>query len=276
MIGLLCHDSLELVGHSMFQNYRMALKNFFPNEAFKDINTINDIEGISHLYIVDEHFHPNRDVWSTKQFINSVNEQNVKVIIFNFDKIYNSPFPWNIDNQNAVNSFKNVTQFVADIDDANLLNKTILNKFYLSKSMVFNVEKKPKKDVVLFLGRFNQNEYSKRADMLRKLNGKIPLEIISTDRKLTYQQYLQTLSEYKYALCPLGVGKFICLRFFEAIRLGTIPVQQMLSDMYYWYDELKDSGLFFTEPHDLQIEDKQIKEIFLEEYLDYIKLSNYM
>ena len=106
MFGLLCTDNLNIVGHSMFINYRLALYNLFNKENFKEVRLSSDLDGLTHLFIVDEHFRYNLDIWGNDQFIKILNDKNIKVIIFNSEKIYIEAFPWNIKTQEMVMSIK--------------------------------------------------------------------------------------------------------------------------------------------------------------------------
>ena len=139
-IGIICNDSIESVGHSLFLNFRMALKNTLKKELI-DVKSISDLSDKKFLIIVDEHYDPNVKVWKHQNFINEINARNIKVIVFNFEKIYNASFPWNVDHQKFLEQIKNLEQYVSDVDDAKIMAKTIVNKQYLSKDTELGVDK---------------------------------------------------------------------------------------------------------------------------------------
>lgn len=281
MFGLLCTDSLNIVGHSMFINYRLALYNLFNKENFKEVRSSSDLEEITHLFIVDEHFRYNLEIWGDEQFIKILNDKNIKVIIFNSEKIYIDAFPWNIKIQNMVGVIKNHVQFVCDIDEAKMFGTRVINKFFLSKSLIFNIPKEEKEEKILFIGQMEGPQYEKRRELLESIkNIGLEIDIYNSQRKLQYIDILKLYNKYKYVLCPIGTGKWFSYRHYEVTRLGSIPIQQVTSDMIEWFYELQDTSIFFQ---DVKVIKNKInnfnvidKEITLEDYFKIIKLEEYL
>jgi len=237
MIGIISRDNIDEVKHSLFKNFRLALNNFLLEEL-KDINSITDLDGIEVLFIVDEHYIPHKDIWNNNEFINHVNSRNIRVIIFNFEKIFNSQFHWNIDIQRNVEKINNRFQLVSDVKDAELLGSTIINKQLLSKSTILTEPNNIKKDEILFIGQINEF-YPTRGQLLNELqNTNNRVRVIKTDRRYSYSEFLDLLNNAKFILNPLGTGEFINLRFYEALRLGCYVIQQYTDDMLKWYPEL--------------------------------------
>ena len=283
MYGLICNDEITLVSHCLFLNFRSALYNTFGQTSFKDINNVEDIEGITHLFIVDEHFGPNVNVWKKQELVDRVNQLDVKVIIFNFEKIFNSAFPWNIDHQRFVEQFKHLTQFLTDMDDVRRLNTPFLNKQLLSKDT--HVKKRnfnKKTDKVLFIGQMEGNCYSRRREILSAVSQYLPLDIINTNRKYTYDEFLDILSQYKYVLNPLGAGNFLNLRYYEIIKLGSIPIQQVTPDMINNYTELQNNfSVNFCTPSELKDFNytnftQNQEELYLENYFKQVDLPSFL
>ena len=273
-IGIICNDIIESVGHSLFLNFRMALKNTLKKELI-DVKSISDLSDKKFLIIVDEHYDPNVKVWKHQNFINEINARNIKVIVFNFEKIYNASFPWNVDHQKFLEQIKNLEQYVSDVDDAKIMAKTIVNKQYLSKDTELGVNKVEKTDKVVFIGQVN-NYYPTRRKVIEDATKKLNIDVIVTERKLTYKEFLTKLNSYKYVFNPLGTGKFINLRFYEALKLGCIPIQEMTESMLEWYPELADCISFSSIDQislnllsNFQLEPK---EYYLEDYFNDIKL----
>ena len=277
MIGLLCNDTLEQVGHLLFNNFRLALYNYFGAENFKEVKNINDLDGIEKLIIVDEHFLYNKQVWFNDNFINTTNNKNIKVLVFNFERIYNSSFPWNVDLQNKLTAFNNIHQIVSDIDDATVLNKVFVNKQRLSKSTNFGIEiKEDKIDKILFIGQLEGNQYTARRNIINALqqNG-MEIDILKSDRKLGYTEYLDKINQYKYILNPLGTGKFINLRFYEALYFNTIPIQQVTSEILKWNPDISDHCITFSEDLIIPNLDKPqpSKSLYLEDFFKDINIE---
>ena len=183
MIGILATDDLHIVGHSLFKNFRLGLQNYF-DQNFIEIRSVHDLDNIDTLFIVDEHFAPNVDIWKNDTFINKVNSKKIKTVVFNFEKIFSSKFPWNEDHQRVLTQIQNLTQIVSDVNDANKLGKNIINKQLLSRSTELEFDITEKKNRVLFIGQsdkiYNPSyAYSRRYQLLNKLsdNKSLPIDI---------------------------------------------------------------------------------------------------
>jgi len=277
-IGLLCLDDQEEVGHINFDNFRKALKNYFKDSSFIDIISKEQLPEIDLLIIVDEHFIPHVNVWKNDDFINTLNELNLKVLLFNIEKIFSSQFPWNADHQRKVETINNLTQLFGDLEDRKIKG-AILNKHgLLSKSQKLKVENTEKKNSIVFLGQAEGPQYHRRQQILNYISSrstKIPLEIKVTNRKLTYQEYLEILSSYKYVLNPLGCGDFINLRFYEALELGCIPIQQVTPEMLEAYSKELKYSINFIHPEDINLK-KEYKymDYYLEDYFEELNLES--
>ncbi|CAB5226440.1 hypothetical protein UFOVP760_215 [uncultured Caudovirales phage] len=280
MYGLLCIDDLHIVGHSLFNNFRLALYNYFGKDIFKDVKSTDDLTGITHLFIVDEHHIPCVEIWKHDCFINTLNEQKIKAMVFNFEKIFSSSFPWNVDHQRKLETINNLTQFVSDIDDARTLNKNIINKQFLSRDTDLGVVPlENKNDRILFLGQVN-SYYPTRQQVLQDAQASgLPVDIIVTDRKLTYTEFLEKLNAYTFILNPLGTGAFLNIRFYEALKLGCTLIQQITPDMSNWYPELN-RALVFTEFNQINKNSltlpKNTSDYYLEDYFSEIDLNQYL
>lgn len=278
MIGIICQDNIDIVGHSLFLNFRSALKNYL-NTDFKNVKSVEDLEGISLLFIVDEHYSPHVSVWKDDYFISTLNRKNIRTVVFNFERIHSKSFPWNIDHQNKLQQIKNLEQLVSDVEDAKIYGKKIINKQYLSKNTKLIQPKKDKINKVLFIGQVN-NYYPTRKQVISEFNNlNIPFDIVVTGRRLSYVEFLNKLNDYKFILNPLGTGMFINLRFYEALELGCIPIQQVTQDMSSWY--LKDiaKGISFINLNQISmglLENSNVSEekMYLEDYFEEINFKN--
>jgi len=237
MTGILCQDDINVVGHSLFKNYKLALSNYFQS-VLQPINSIEDLNNLDLLIIVDEHYIPHKQVWQNDAFINAINKLNIKVLIFNFEKIFNSQFPWNISIQHYVEKINRRLQIVSDVKDAKILNTSIINKQFLSRDTILEEPIDNKIDEILFVGQINEY-YPTRREILngiQQINSKV--RVIQSDRRYNYKEFLNLINQSKYILNPLGTGEFINLRFYEALNLGCTVIQQYTDEMEKWYPEL--------------------------------------
>ena len=268
---------------SLFNNYKIALESYFKIKNFTEIKSINDLDGIDYIFIIDEHM--TRSIWMGKEFIDYTNEKKIKVVVFNFEKIFNSKFKINIDFQKQLEKFENLHQFVSDVDDAEILGKKIITKQFLSKNTnIKSLCKTKKKDSILFLGKSKKrllnfktrnNEYEERDKILKEFRKKFSNFDVLKNRAYPYYKYLDKLASYKYILNPLGTGNFINIRFYEALELGSIPIQQVNEKMLSKYDEL-DFSLKFFKAKDFRIVKFEFRKFnyYLEDYFKDINLGN--
>ena len=137
------------------------------------------------------------------------------------------------------------------------------------------------KDRIIFLGQISSHVYENRRSILKNLIERgAPIDVFDSDRKLTYSQYLTNLASYKYVLNPLGTGEFINLRFYEAIQLGCIPIQQVTDNMLRSYKELTyNMPNNFKNGDDIMISPSNINQkdrYYLEYYFEEINLNSYL
>ena len=63
-------------------------------------------------------------------------------------------------------------------------------------------------------------------------------DLLLKELKTAEQNAVKNLARYKFNLNPRGTGDFINIRFYEALRLGCIPIQQVTENMLNTYSEL--------------------------------------
>jgi hypothetical protein len=213
---------------------------------FKNVKSVEDLQDIRLLFIVDEHYHNHVEVWKDDFFIATLNQKNIRTIVFNFERIHSASFPWNIEHQNKLLQIKNLEQFISDVDDAKIYKKKVITKQYLSKDTKLIPPKQEKQNSIIFIGQVNDYYPTRRQVISDFKNLNIPFDIVVTGRKLSYIDFLEKLNNYKYVLNPLGTGLFINLRFYEALKLGCIPIQEIAKDMPSWYTRDLTKGISFT------------------------------
>lgn len=280
--GIICFD--KKYDTSLYNNYRLALENYFLIKNFHNIKSIKDLDKINYIFIIDEHM--TREIWMKKEFIDSVNKKKIKVVVFNFEKIFNALFKSNLVFQKELEKFENLYQFPGDVDDAEILNKKFISKQLLSKNSQLKVSsEKKKKQGILFIGsnkerlinlKIRNPYYENRNKTLKEFKKIYPnLEMIITNKSFPYESYLKKLDSYQYILNPIGTGNFINIRFYEALELGCIPIQQITEKMIPRYNEL-DFCLPFFKPIDLKLKNFKFKifNYYLEDYFKDIDLIN--
>jgi hypothetical protein len=279
MYGIL--TDIDFSKHWIFKNYYYGLKNLLGEENIKFVKSQKDLENVHTLFIGDEHFGPNKEIWMNDSFIDNCNIKNIEVIIFNNEKIYNSIYSWNETIQKNVEKFKNRNQYVYDVDDANIIN-TKVNKTFMSREFlnVFDL-KKEKKEKILFIGSLNHPSYSDRKKLINDISSVLDVEVIQSDPSLSMNDYMNKISGYKYILCPLGIGNFVAMRYYETLFVNSIPLQQSNELINYQFSkEISDNrGVFFSTVDEL-VEKINVHEysvpnkIYYEDFLGEILRKN--
>lgn len=283
MNSILWTEETEKYKSSLYSNFRLAISSYL-DEELDNVASIDQISSYSNLIVIDEHFDSHRRLITNSKFIKSLNKNDIKVIIFNTEKIFNSFWEHNLKTQKKITKIKNLIQILSDANDISLLGSPFPNKQYLSKSLTFSIGKEIKKNEVLFYGQTKGSAYENRRKVLKEFtrNVNIPLEIIESSRSLTYRDYLDLISKYKFVLNPLGAGSFVNIRYFETLLVGSIPIQQFTKNMLGMYKELNlGHSVNFSKIEDL----KKFKfsnsnamkfDYYLEDYFYENKLNNFL
>jgi len=276
------HDKTTI----FYTNVVNGLKNTFPDDEIIHIESFNDLvnSNIEVLFIINDHH--NSSIYAEQAFINYLNQKNIKVILFNYEKIFNSFFSWNLDIQKKIETIKNKFQLVADINDVKLLD-TVPCKQFLSKSTDLGVAPIPweqKQDKILFLGCIYNEQYQERLNKVNQLaqnrNLKYPFDSIITNNNLSYKDFINKLNSYKYIFNPFGTGTFVNIRHYEARRLECIVIQEVNDELKEYYPELQQTCLTFKHieeiPGLLNTPFVNKPEISLENYFEKINLKSYL
>ena len=224
---------------SLYSNFKKALSSYIGEELV-NVDSTEQLNNCNNLFVIDEHFNPHRNLITDSKFINILNKNNVKVIIFNTEKIYNSYWDYNLETQKKISKINNLVQILSDVDDISILSSPFPNKQYLSETVKYSLLNDVKKNEAVFYGQLKGSAYESRRKVLKDFSKNIdyPLEVIESNRSLAYFDYLELISKYKYVLNPLGAGSFVNIRYFETLLVGSIPIQELSKKMLGIYKEL--------------------------------------
>lgn len=272
-------SDLKYSKHMQFKNYYYALQSLYG--AVRIINKVDDLKGIQILFIGDDHYTVHRDVFTKDKFASYCNLHKIKVVVFTPEKILNTIFPWNESNNEFLNNFNHLYHYTYDTDDCKLLG-TKLHRLCMSKTYkdVFPVDIESRLNRIVFIGSLDcpydkkNTSYQKRKELVESIQNTLPLDIFPASNR-TWQEYMNIMSHYRFVLSPLGNGSALVTRFYEALLLKTIPIQQVAGDILSYYDiESKFEDCLYFENSD-QIQglvkscelQSSTSEIWLEDYL---------
>ena len=236
-IGLLWTDKTENEDFSFFNNYRSAFKNYFKT-PINEVDSVDKISQYNKLIIVDEHDRAHKKLICDPRFVETINRQNINVVIFNTEKIFNSYWIHNLETQKNIEKINNCLQILSDVKDIKRSGTPFKNKQYLSKELNFKKENIKKNNKILFFGQLDGKAYKNRRKIIDKISNSIDisLDVFKSTRSMSYKEYMNLLSKYRFVLNPLGAGEFVNVRFYEALKVGATPIQQMTPRMKSYYD----------------------------------------
>jgi hypothetical protein len=216
------------------------------------------------------------------EFINYINNLNIRVTIVTIERIYNSYFPGNELFKKNANKFKYLKHISSDAEDSVILNSPIAKQLF-SKEFdnirdTFNKNFKDKKNKIIFIGQLdtisNSHWYASRKQILQNLvsYNKYEIDFYQSDSTRSFYDYLSLLSQYKFIINPLGVGSFLSMRYYETLFTNSVPIQQYNQFMIDKYQEINNTnGLFFKNNEELYAIIDNLKE--KEEYYCYNLLN---
>lgn len=276
-VGIICNMSQNR-SINMSRCYH-AVKNLFLDVSL--VNSKEDLKNINLLFISDPFFMPHRHIWMNEEFINYCNINKIQVVVFFGEKILNSVFHDTHYIFNMSLSFQNLKYYVWDVDDSIQLNKKVL-RYCISKYYENKIQIPEKINKCLFIGQINTPHYEERRQSLSKINDYIETDILENFNG-DWKDYLNLYSKYKFSFCPIsGNYNGLALRFYEALLVGSIPIQQVRKNTLDVYSKESsfDDCIFFENIEELSrklklIDKTQSKnKIWLEDELEKLLLED--
>jgi hypothetical protein len=171
-------------------------------------------------------------LWDTDEKINHWRNYKRKKIIWCFERVLSIVPEWR---ERGLAAYKNVAKFadkilVSDEEDAAVLNQSWLPQwssplFYINREKIKPVKK------ILFTGQAGTRGYEKRDALLKRISSNVELSrhinIVSTRRSFSWEEYVQLLLSHHAVLCPSGNLAAFNTRTYEAITSGRVAIQQL-------------------------------------------------
>ena len=275
-VGLIC--DLNFTRHCQFKNYYYALSALYDNVRI--VTSVFDLAGLEMLFVGDDHYSVHKDILHQNGFVNTCNGNHIKVVVFGSEKIFNTVYPWNIDNYKFLLRFDDLHHYTYDVEDTIELG-TKLHRLAISKHYRDWVVNEDKMNDMVFIGTTDAkgdfNCYDERKKILAKISDLIPFQTFAP-KFTTWEDYLRVLSNYRFILSPLGNSNALVTRFYEALLIHSIPVQQVKKNTLQYYNLEKefDDCIFFEDPEELPALMGNFKlkqshtEFWLEDYLSVL------
>jgi hypothetical protein len=246
-VGIVCDINYSWCFN--LKQYYYAVKSLYKD--VKIVDNISDLDGIELLFIGDDHTVTHKKVITQTGFVEKCNANDIKVVVMTSERIFDSFFPWNVDNYNFIKRFRNLYHYTGDVDDCIKLG-TKLNRTVFSKHFKDYVITDNKKDEIVFIGHANSKCYNERMDILDQIKKLIPVTIISPTMN-SWDEYIKTLSQYRFVLSPIGNGNIFTFRFYEALLVHSIPIHQVKENTLKYYDiEAKfNDCIYFQSPDEI-------------------------
>ena len=269
-IGIVC--DMDYSWCFNLKQYYHVIKSLYG--SLKIVSGCDDLDDIDLLFIGDDHTVSHKKVITQKGFVEKCNEKDIRVVVFTSERIFDSFFPWNVDNYNFIKRFDNLYHYTADVDDCKKLG-TKLHRLTFSKYYKDFIEPKEKKDAVVFIGHVNTNCYQERMGVINKIKEFMPVDIIPPTMN-KWETYLNALAGYRFVLSPIGNGNIFTFRFYEALLVHSIPIHQVRENTLEYYDiESKFTDcIYFKKPEELRdmncLVNQSSSEIWSEDYLEQV------
>lgn len=235
-VGIIC--DLNYMRHPQFRSYYYSLETLIGHP--KVIHHIDDLEGLDLLVVGDDHYSEHKVVLHQPGFIERCNELDLPVLVMTTERIMESFFPWNIKNYEKIQTIKHLIHYTADVDDCEKLGIG-LHRISISKRFKNLYKRDDKKDGAIFIGqtRCDQGSYVSRKKLLIELEKEIGLTIVDYGISC-WEEYMRLLGKFRFVVSPLGNGNFFPTRFYEALAVGSIPIQQVRENTLSLYDVERD------------------------------------
>jgi len=238
---------MEYTHSPCFRNYYYSARNLF--EDVKLVKGPGDLEGLDIVIVGNNHYRGHLNIYNTNGFIDRCNFLGIRMVMFTAESIHLSYFPENLRTQKNLERFNQLTQYVIDVNDHIILGKKLMrglmSRDFMNKHTVVE-----KKDKVVFIGKYREDEYSKRRNLLSSFKG---VDILSYPIA-SWEEYMKTIGSYRFVLSPVSNGAFFPLRFYEILLTGSIPLQQVSEDLldYYKTEASFDDCIFFETVEQLE------------------------
>ena len=265
---------MDFVKHCQFKNYYYALTYLYV--TIKQINTPHDLDGIEMLFIGDNFYSKHKAILNQKGFIETCNNNRIRVVIFVSEKIVTEIFPEaELEFYLLLNKINDLHCYTYDIDDCAKYG-TKLHRLCMSRHYKDSIDPnlQGKSDKIIFLGSKDGEFYKDRRNTIFQMMDIMDVDVIKPNGR-TWEAYMSILSSYRFVLSPMGNANALVTRFYETLLVRSIPVQQLKNNTLNYYDI--ESGfndcIYFQDVKELPDKIKNFSlehsysEIWLEDYL---------
>jgi len=272
--GIICNMAWDRCFN--LKQYYYAIK--FLYKGVKLVTVCEDLDGLDILFVGDDHHYAHKEILTQPGFVDRCNANGIEVVVLTAERIFDSFFPWNVDNFKFVKRFDKLHHYTMDADDCELLG-TKLHRPLFSKHFkdFIKVDIDDKLDRIVFIGNTEAECYKERNAVLDEMGKVITFDVILPTIDL-WEDYMETLAKYRFVFYPIGNGNFLAFRFYEILFAKAIPICQVRKNTLKYYDiEAKfDDCIFFQEVSELpeKIQNCTLKhsynELWSEDYLGKI------
>jgi hypothetical protein len=279
--GLICDNNFkELV---LFDNFRYAITGLYPDII--DVYSAEDLSGLDILFIPHPNHGSNMQICARTGFIERCNELGITLVIFFSEKIgidknkketlylkgLHDEFLNYFESLNPI-LFKDVYSdedckfrlfshlkkankviiYAYDVDDCKAFNLKLF-RVGMSKYFKYLGDYIPFSERLKSIG-FCGSHYKTRVSIIKIIprNISIPCNFIKTNFKSWYA-YMAYLAQYQFILSPFGNANGFVSRFYEALTLKSIVIQQVNSNTLQYYDKEAQfkNCIFFENPEEI-------------------------
>jgi hypothetical protein len=222
-----------------YASYYYAIKNLHSNVSL--VHKKEDLRDIDILICGNDHHAGHLQIWSDASFTDEVNKKKIPFFVHTVEHIRSPSYPWNVDIQSKLKRYTDLRQRCWDIGDTKEQG-TKLARVLLSRNFQNFDAPAEKLDSIMFIGTLHSN----RVKTIEELSKHIKVHVAPRSA-LGYKDFLSNMARFKYVLSPISNGvNGIPGRFYEALTVRSIPVQEVYEDTLEHYSrEASISGCVF-------------------------------
>jgi len=308
-VGLICDRNFHY--HTLFDSFRYAITSLYP--GIKDVYLQDDLKGLDLLILPHPNHGPNLEICAAPGFIEKCNELGITVVIFFSEKIGRGKYANEIryikgEHDTFIKRFEDINPvlfkevysdedqkyrlfnylrgikkcfiYAYDVDDCKefglKLFRVALSRKYerFGEYVPFSTRYK----AIAFCG----NHYMERRSIIKAIGKTFPCHIHRSVFP-NWESYMMFLGKRQLILSPLGNANAFVSRFYEALSLKSIVVQQVKANTLQYYNKETQfkNCIFFERPEELTTLlpsyeiPKERGELWLEDVLkDLLKSDN--
>lgn len=265
-VGLICDGNYK--GLTIFDSFRYAITSLYPDIV--DVSTQEDLKGLNMVIIGHPNHGPNLQICARTGFVEKCNELGITLVVFFSEKIRkdlgiiehtytrggNGDWAFSYFKELNPVLYKNIVSdedqklrlfhhlrkaekcfmYAYDVDDCKEFGLTLF-RVALSKKFKYLGEVVPFSERIKGVV-YRGSHYPTRIPILKIMNiNKVITFYWAKEYYKSWYGFMEGMGQYQFMLSPLGNANGLVARFYEALTLKSIIIQQVKPNTLAYYDK---------------------------------------